>query len=583
MAKGSSAGGSDDRPQSAAATPQEASKDPVRAPTPDDAHPAPLPDMTSRMLGDFRILRKLGQGGMAEVYLAEQTSLKRNVAVKVLHTGHVVNDSYLERFQTEALAAASLNHPNIVQVLVVGAQDGIQYIAQEYVPGMNLRELLAKKGPPEQALAIRIIRQVANALHVAHTAGVVHRDIKPENIMITRKGEVKVADFGLAKLVDDQEQVRLTADGTTMGTPLYMSPEQVDGKPVDHRSDIYSLGVTCYHMLSGAPPFRGPTAISVAIQHLKKEPDALEPLREDLSPALCRMVHKMMAKDPDQRYQSAQAILKDLKRLTTEGDLPPEKPAKSASVVRTPPPRSAARHPVLRFLQTIWYAPDAPVFRQVWTLLLLGLLVGGASAGAGWFTRTPDPFATAARQESHVPRKETAAGQYFYAVQQKDNIEAWQAVVENFPGSNDRLFRNYAEQQIAMLCLAKRRYDEAQSIFDQFAEFNEPQFRAFGLAGQAMLQNLAGDYQRSQQIVDKLRSPVRPSGVGEDNAGKGETTARPVVFYDLLDDKMRSAVMETMHRNIEKLNQQMSQEWDEIFKKQDQTFNGTGPSSEGAK
>ncbi|HEY3968647.1 MAG TPA: protein kinase, partial [Planctomycetaceae bacterium] len=173
-------------------------------------------DLSERMLGEFRILRRLGQGGMAQVYLAEQTSLKRNVAVKVLHKDRVADTSYVQRFKTEALAAASLSHPNIVQVLVIGEQDGIQYIAQEYVPGMNLRELLARKGPPEQALAVRIIRQVANALQAAHAAGIVHRDVKPENIMITRKGEVKVADFGLAQLTQDGERLQLTQAGVTM-------------------------------------------------------------------------------------------------------------------------------------------------------------------------------------------------------------------------------------------------------------------------------------------------------------------------------------------------------------------------------
>src|SRR5579872_7291878 len=157
-------------------------------------------DLLNKMLGDFLILRRLGRGGMAEVYLAEQTQLKRNVAVKVLHKDRVTDATYLKRFKTEAMAAGSLSHPNIIQVLMIGEQDGTQYIAQEYVPGMNLREYLARKGPPELALALHIMKQVAAALQAAHSAGIVHRDIKPENIMITRKGDVKVADFGLAQL-----------------------------------------------------------------------------------------------------------------------------------------------------------------------------------------------------------------------------------------------------------------------------------------------------------------------------------------------------------------------------------------------
>jgi len=181
------------------------------------ADPDGTEDLLDHMLGEFRILRRLGRGGMAEVYLAEQTQLKRNVAVKVLHKDRVTDANYLKRFKTEAMAAGSLSHPNIVQVHSIGEQDGIHYIAQEYVPGMNLREFLARKGPPELALAVRIIRQAAAALQAAHAAGIVHRDIKPENIMLTRKGEVKVADFGLAQLTQAGERVNLTQDGVTMG------------------------------------------------------------------------------------------------------------------------------------------------------------------------------------------------------------------------------------------------------------------------------------------------------------------------------------------------------------------------------
>ncbi len=228
----------------------------------------------------------------------------------------------------------------------------------------------------------------------------------------------------------------------------------------------------------------------------------------------------------------------------------------------------------------MWYLPDWPASRQIWTLVLLGLLVGGASAGVGWVTRTSDPFEAPLPQTAGVPRKDTAAAQYFYAVQQKDNIEAWQAVVDNFPSASDRLFKNYAEQHIAMLYLAKRRYDEAQSIFDRFADFNEPQFRAFGLAGQAVLWNLRGEYQRSQQVVDKLRSPVKPAAAVEPAPSDREHASRQLVLFDMLDEKMRSAVTETMHRNIEKLNQQMSQEWDEIFKKENHSDAGPASSDE---
>jgi serine/threonine-protein kinase len=353
-----------------------------------------------------------------------------------------------------------------------------------------------------------------------------------------------------------------------------MSPEQVNGSKVDMRSDIYSLGVTCYHMLSGAPPFRGETAVNVALQHIKEQPDPLEKIRGDLPPLLCRIVHKMLAKDPEKRYQSAQALLKDLKRVTADGESKGQQPASEHRLAAAPADRQ--KNLVLRLLLGVWHAPDWPTAHQVWTVLVLALVVAGASAGIGWVTRTPDPFVAPLPASSSVPKKETVASQYLYAMNQKDSIEAWQAVVNFSTNPADRLFRHYAEQHLATLFLAKRRYDEAQSIFDKFAEFSEsePQFRAFGLAGQAVLLNLHSEYQRSQQVLDRLQSPVTASPVtantGTANGGS-EAARRPPVLFDLLDDKMRQAATDAMHRNIEQLNQQMSQQWNDIFKKHEPT------------
>jgi serine/threonine-protein kinase len=195
-------------------------------------------ELSLKQLGEFRIIRPLGRGGMAEVYLAEQTSLHRPVAIKVLRPELLTDQTIVKRFEQEAQAAAGLLHPNIVQVYAFGQQDGIHYIAQEYVQGLNLRQFLNRKGPPELLVAYHVMRQVAAALAVAGDAGIVHRDIKPENILITRKGEAKVTDFGLAQLAVSEQKVQLTQVGVTMGTPLYMSPEQINGDAVDHRSDI---------------------------------------------------------------------------------------------------------------------------------------------------------------------------------------------------------------------------------------------------------------------------------------------------------------------------------------------------------
>src|SRR5439155_18621652 len=165
-------------------------------------------------------------------------------------------------------------------------------------------------------VALSIMRQCAAALQRASELGIAHRDIKPDNILLTRKGEVKIADFGLSRNLErDGQPLHLTQSGVTMGTPLYMSPEQVQGQKIDARTDIYSLGVTCYHMLAGEPPFRGATAFDVALKHVQEQPRPLAELRPDLPPDLCGMVHKMMAKNPDDRYQSAREILRDLVKL----------------------------------------------------------------------------------------------------------------------------------------------------------------------------------------------------------------------------------------------------------------------------
>jgi serine/threonine-protein kinase len=237
---------------------------------------------------------------MAEVYLAEQFPLKRWVAVKILRPELADDPTCVKRFEREAQAAASLVHANIVQIHEVGHVDGLHYIVQEYVQGQNLRDWLIRNGPPLLQPALSIMRQIAAALGKAAEQGVIHRDIKPENIMITSAGEVKVADFGLARVIreNDAEATSLTQAGITMGTPLYMSPEQVEGRALDHRSDLYSFGVLCYHMLTGKPPFVGDTALAVAVQHVKKQPRGLEMQPPDLPPACAAWCIRCWPRNP---------------------------------------------------------------------------------------------------------------------------------------------------------------------------------------------------------------------------------------------------------------------------------------------
>ena len=223
--------------------------------------------MLGETISHYRILDKLGKGGMGEVYLAEDTTLKRKVALKVLPPELASSQERLERFQREAESLASLNHPNIVTIHTVEEDDGVRFLTMEWVEGQTLADLVEKGGLPLEKI-FEIATPLADALAVAHSKGIVHRDLKPGNVMVTNEGRVKVLDFGLAKLLEEEPDLvatemateALTRDGIAMGTIPYMSPEQVQGKAVDHRSDIFSLGIVLYEMSTGQLPFEGETS-----------------------------------------------------------------------------------------------------------------------------------------------------------------------------------------------------------------------------------------------------------------------------------------------------------------------------------
>src|SRR5262245_2989330 len=352
------------------------------------SEPTKSVDLTGRMLGDFQLIRRLGQGGMGQVYLARQISLKRQVAVKILKADLAANETSLRRFQQEAEAVARISHANIVQIYYIGQADGLHYMALEYVEGKNLRDYLSRKGAPDLPIALNIMRQVAMALQRASELGFVHRDIKPENILLTRKGEVKVADFGLSRcFAPDALPLNITQSGVTMGTPLYMSPEQVQGKPVDPRSDIYSFGVTCYHMLAGEPPFRGNTGFEVAMQHVQTEPPPLHEARPDLPLELCAVVHRMMAKRVEDRYQTAREVLRDLTMIREAlGSGALTVPSVNLSAISGPRRDSTS--------MTVQAAPTGEVAHTrgralYWALGVLALFVAAAAGAALRWWQTP--------------------------------------------------------------------------------------------------------------------------------------------------------------------------------------------------
>jgi len=266
-------------------------------------------DLSGRRLGGYRLLRRLGSGAMADVYLAEQESLGRQVAVKVLSQANAAQSTAVQRFTQEARAGAALVHGNIVQIHEVACIDGIHFLAEEYVAGPTLKAWLASRGPLDAPQAVAVLAQVGSALVRAAEQGVVHRDIKPENLLVTSTGEVKVADFGLARMLETDTAIDLTQEGMTLGTPLYMSPEQAEGQTVDARSDLYSLGATVYHLLAGRPPFTGTTSLAVAMAHIKEPLIPIGTVRPDLPTGCAAIVDRLLAKDPADRFQTPRDLL----------------------------------------------------------------------------------------------------------------------------------------------------------------------------------------------------------------------------------------------------------------------------------
>lgn len=469
-------------------------------------------DLSGRLVGEFQLLRKLGRGGMAEVYLADQTTLNRNVAVKVLRPEFTTDAVYLKRFQQEASAAGTLNHPNIVQVYLVGEQDGIQYIAQEYVQGWNLKEIISRKGPLELPMAIVILRQVAAALQAAAAKGIVHRDIKPENILLTRKGEAKVADFGLAQLTQHGEKVALTQVGMTMGTPLYMSPEQINGKPLDARSDLYSFGVMAYHMLAGKPPFNGETPLSIAVQHLNSDRPSLKLVRPDLPDSVCAFVQKLMAKNREDRYADPQAVIQELKQLgrTAAGKPAPESPKRA----RKTRPRA-----IPLGQQTFF---DWSWTRQLLWVIPFCVLIAGSAAGVGWAMRTKDPFETSPKAGTGINRQSSPQAQYYLAKQTPGDPAGWQAILDYFDDDLDaKLEVSQAELHLAMIALQNSSLDEAAQRFEKMlleGQAGDNWKKAHALAGLAVIDSLQGRRDDSQKKLTEVKKMDYKLDVGMKDA-----------------------------------------------------------------
>src|SRR4029453_5262781 len=286
--------------------------------------------------GRYRILRKLGSGGMANGFLAGGEELGRRVAIKILNERHANDDQFVERFRREAKNAAGLSHPNIVSIYDRGEAEGTYYIAMEYLEGRSLKERIVAEGPLPIASAIEIVRQILRAVGFAHRPQIVHRDIKPHNVLLVQDGpgdgdeRFKVTDFGISRTATSQ----MTEAGSIVGTAQYLSPEQARGAPVDQRSDIYSVGVVLFELLTGKLPFNGETPLEIAMKHLSEIPRPPSELRPEVPADLDMVVLRALAKDPSDRYENAEEMERDLARVAQGGTVAAET-AEAATAVLT--------------------------------------------------------------------------------------------------------------------------------------------------------------------------------------------------------------------------------------------------------
>jgi beta-lactam-binding protein with PASTA domain len=284
--------------------------------------------------GRYRILHRIGSGGMADVYCAEDTHLGRQVALKVLHRRFAQDQEFVERFRREAKSAAGLSHPNVVGVFDRGDHQGTYYIAMEHLPGRTLKEVIASEAPLSQERVIELGLQILHAAGFAHRHGVIHRDFKPHNVILDDTGHAKVTDFGIARAGTSE----MTETGSIMGTAQYLSPEQAQGHAVTAGSDLYSIGVMLYELLAGRLPFEGESAVSVALKHLSEQPPPISRFRPDIHPALEAVVMAALAKDPAQRWQTAEDFAQGLEAARAQIEAGPAAGQDTAAFAAIPAP-----------------------------------------------------------------------------------------------------------------------------------------------------------------------------------------------------------------------------------------------------
>jgi serine/threonine-protein kinase len=456
--------------------------------------------------GRYRILRKLGSGGMANVYLAEDEELGRRVAIKILNERYAGDDLFIERFRREAKSAAGLSHPNIVSIYDRGEAEGTYYIAMEVIEGRSLKELIMTHGALPVHTAIGYAKQLLEALRFAHRHGIIHRDIKPHNVLVSADQQVKaneprlkVTDFGIARHGASQ----MTEAGSIMGTAQYLSPEQARGAPVTAASDLYSAGVVLYEMLTGKVPFTGDSAIEIAMKHVNELPKPPSSLRPEIPPELDQIVLRALAKDPEDRYQTAEEFIEDLERV--EAGLPISRSTATAATailagaavgestellsetptrVAAPPAPPPQRRPPT-------YPPSSPYDepprkRKRWVPWLLVALLLAAAILAGWWVYNQIQDQLEAAEPVGVPNvvglerdlaiQQIEDAELEASVQEQPSTEVQQGIViEQSPPAGSRIAKgdtvtivvSTGPREVEVPALAGRTYEEAVDILEE--------------------------------------------------------------------------------------------------------------------
>lgn len=465
--------------------------------TPVATSPVSMTSLVGSKLAGYLILSRLGRGGMADVYAARDMDLDRPIAIKVLRPDLARDRDYITRFRREAKAAAKLNHSNIVQIYEVGEDASRHYIAQELVTGQNLREYVEKNGALDPKLAVEVLYGVASALDAAAVEGITHRDIKPENVMLSNSGTVKVADFGLARLGNDSDGSRadLTQAGLTLGTPRYMSPEQVQGRPVDPRSDLYSLGVTMYHLLAGRPPFEADDPLALAFAHVNETPQPIDRVRGDhtVPEWLIAIVAKLLRKDPSERFQSAAELLDALTGDDSEHGRNTRRLAGAATATARLQ-RVADEEKQNRSRRRVRLA----------AMSLIPLLFAGL--GVALASQVKRSSVTDLLRPDAVQKKATVEEQFLEAFR-LDNAWGWRAVSQYFPPNENAVNRAYAAKsaiQLARYFLKQERPAAADATLVEM--LNDPSVdRKYRLIAWALRVQAAQNIGDPRQIADCKR------------------------------------------------------------------------------